>query len=61
LTCGECLIVEDNAYGVRAAEAAVAHMRVVRSPREVTHENIMMRIGQLEAGAHVGQASRLLV
>ena len=45
---GECLVVEDNENGVRAAEAAGAHLLVVQSVYDVTLENILERIAQVE-------------
>lgn len=44
----ECLIVEDNENGVRAAIASGAHVLVVRDTEEVNFSNIMDRISQAE-------------
>ncbi|WP_199103033.1 HAD family phosphatase [Aquitalea sp. ASV11] len=44
----ECLIVEDNENGVRAAIASGAHVLVVRDTDEVNFSNIMDRISQIE-------------
>jgi beta-phosphoglucomutase-like phosphatase (HAD superfamily) len=44
----ECLIVEDNENGVRAAIASGAHVLVVRDTEEVNFSNIMNRISQAE-------------
>jgi beta-phosphoglucomutase len=37
----ECLIVEDNDHGVRAARASGAHVLVVSNPSDVTYERIL--------------------
>jgi beta-phosphoglucomutase len=50
LSPSECLVVEDNDYGVRAAEAAGANVLVVHGTDEVTYENVMARIRGLEEG-----------
>jgi HAD superfamily hydrolase (TIGR01509 family) len=44
----ECLIVEDNENGVKAAIASGAHLLKVESPNDVTYFNIMNRINELE-------------
>ncbi len=44
---GECLIVEDNHNGVRAAQAAGAHVLQVRSVMEVNESIIFGRLGEL--------------
>jgi len=49
LTPQECLIVEDNENGVRAARAAGAHVLVVRDIHEVNLSNIESQIKQIEA------------
>lgn len=51
LTPDECLVVEDNDNGVRAAKDAGAHLLVVRDVFDVTYEAIIERIQQLEEGA----------
>ncbi len=45
----ECLIVEDNENGIRAARASGAHVLVVGSVNEVSFENISRRITEIEA------------
>jgi HAD superfamily hydrolase (TIGR01509 family) len=40
----ECLVVEDNENGVRAAEASGAHVMVVSDTREVCYSNIRERL-----------------
>ena len=44
----ECLIVEDNENGVKAAVASGANLLKVESPSDVTYYNIMNRIKELE-------------
>ena len=46
----ECLVVEDNENGIRAAEAAGAHLLVVQSVYDVTLANIQNRISHIEGG-----------
>jgi HAD superfamily hydrolase (TIGR01509 family) len=41
LVPAECLIVEDNDHGVRAARASGAHVLVVSNPGDVTYERIL--------------------
>jgi HAD superfamily hydrolase (TIGR01509 family) len=45
----ECLVVEDNENGVKAATAANAHVLVVRDVSEVNLENITRKIKEIEA------------
>lgn len=49
LTPPECLIVEDNQNGVRAAMSAGAHVLVVQSTTDVNFSNIMKKINQLDS------------
>jgi len=49
LTPQECLIVEDNENGIRAARASGAHVLVVRDVHEVNLSNIESQINQIEA------------
>lgn len=49
LTPAECLIVEDNENGIKAARASGAHVLVVQDTDEVNIENILARIAQIEA------------
>lgn len=44
----ECLVVEDNPNGVKAAQAAGAHVMVVSSVEEVNFNGIMAAIGKAE-------------
>jgi beta-phosphoglucomutase len=50
LSPAECLVVEDNAHGVRAAEDSGARVMVVRTVHEVTYENVAARIRRLQGG-----------
>jgi HAD superfamily hydrolase (TIGR01509 family) len=45
----ECLIVEDNVNGIKAARASGAHLLQVRDTHDVNHENITARIAAIEA------------
>ncbi len=47
----ECLVVEDNENGIRAARAAGAHLMVVRSVDEVNLSNIQSHLEEIE-GEH---------
>ncbi len=44
----ECLILEDNDHGIRAAKASGAHLLVVASTQDVNFENIAKRIQEIE-------------
>jgi len=44
----ECLIVEDNQNGIKAARAAGGHLMVVKDVDEVTYDNIKQRIAEIE-------------
>lgn len=46
----ECLIVEDNDNGIRAATAAGAHVLPVTEVSDVNIENILARINAINAG-----------
>ena len=50
LTPQNCLVVEDNENGVKAAVASGAHVLRVRSVQEVNFENIMAHIRIIEKG-----------
>lgn len=45
----ECLILEDNNNGVRAALASGAHLLKIHSINDVNYENIRSRIDEIEA------------
>lgn len=45
----QCLILEDNENGIKAAQAAGAHLLMVHDVHEVTLENIAKCISQIEA------------
>ena len=44
----ECMIVEDNEKGIKAAEASGAHIMIVDSIEEVNYENIKKHIQMFE-------------
>lgn len=44
----ECLIVEDNENGIRAAKASGAHLLVVQDVSDTNYENIIEKIKSLE-------------
>lgn len=44
----ECLIVEDNQNGVKAALASGAHLLKVENPDDVTYQSIVKRIKEIE-------------
>ena len=45
----ECIIVEDNEHGIRAARASGAHVMVVGNPDDVTYERISATIENVGA------------
>jgi beta-phosphoglucomutase len=51
LSPAECLIVEDNEHGVRAARASGAHVLVVAGPNDVTHDRLLTAINDLRQAA----------
>lgn len=46
----ECLVVEDNPQGIKAAQESGAHLLEVKDPKDVHYENIIERIKEVEAG-----------
>lgn len=44
----ECLVVEDNDNGIRAAQASGAHLMIVKSVHDVTYQNVMEHVRQSE-------------
>lgn len=48
LTPSECLIIEDNNHGIRAAKESGAHVLIVRTVDEVNFDNITSAISRLE-------------
>jgi HAD superfamily hydrolase (TIGR01509 family) len=44
----QCLIVEDNENGLKAARASGAHVLMVREVTDTNYENIMARINEIE-------------
>jgi beta-phosphoglucomutase len=49
LAAEECIIVEDNEHGIRAARASGAHVMVVGNPDDVTYERISTTIENVGA------------
>ena len=47
----ECVIVEDNENGIRAAIDSGGYVLPVKTVDDVTYENIMTRIHEVEEGA----------
>jgi beta-phosphoglucomutase-like phosphatase (HAD superfamily) len=45
----ECLILEDNENGIKAAKASGAHLMIIHDTNEVSLENITKRISEIEA------------
>lgn len=48
LTPGECLVIEDNPNGIKAARESGAHLLCVSDVTEVNYSNISRRIRELE-------------
>lgn len=46
----ECLVVEDNPQGIKAAQESGAHLLEVKDPKDVHYENIIEHIKEVEAG-----------
>lgn len=57
LTPEECLIVEDNEHGIKAARASGAHVMMVAGPLDVTYARIRNSIQQAEQSMPAGQAA----
>ena len=49
LSPDQCLILEDNENGIKAAQASGAHLLMIRDVQEVTLDNITKRISEIEA------------
>jgi beta-phosphoglucomutase len=49
LTPEECLVVEDNENGIKAAQASGAHVLIVSDVDEVNLENILNKISQINS------------
>ena len=45
----ECLIVEDNQNGIKAAKSSGAHVLEVKSVKDVNYDNIVKAIQEAEA------------
>lgn len=46
----QCLIIEDNENGIKAAQASGAHVFIVKEVTDVNLENIKAQISQIEQG-----------
>ena len=46
----ECLIIEDNENGIKAAKASGAWLMEVDEVEEVNYQNILIHIMQIEGG-----------
>ena len=44
----ECMIVEDNENGIKAARASGAHVMIVQSVEDVNYENIQQHLRLFE-------------
>ena len=44
----ECLIIEDNENGIRAAQNSGAHVMIVKEVSDVNYDNIIQKIGSLK-------------
>lgn len=53
----ECLIVEDNENGIKAARAAGGHLLVVRDVSDTNIDNILSRIREIESAAGMKEAA----
>src|SRR3990167_3506601 len=51
LAANECLVVEDNPQGIKAAQESGAHLLEVTDPKDVYYDNIIERVREIEAGA----------
>ena len=49
LNPSECLILEDNENGIQAAIASGAHLLKIKNFQDVTYENIIQKIKNIEA------------
>lgn len=49
----ECLVIEDNVNGIKAANASGAYLLKVDTVYDVTYQNIKNRINEIEAGVAV--------
>jgi beta-phosphoglucomutase-like phosphatase (HAD superfamily) len=49
LSPDECLIVEDNDNGIKAAKASGAHLLVVQDVSQTSIDNILGRIREIDA------------
>jgi len=51
LTADQCIIVEDNDHGIRAARASGARVLVVSNPDDVTYDRVMSAITSIKDAA----------
>jgi len=51
LTPEECLILEDNDHGIKAAKASGAHVLMINTVNDVTYDRITTRIREIEGMA----------
>ena len=51
LTPDECLILEDNEHGIKAAVASGAHLLKIGVPADVTYSAIVQRIKEIECAS----------
>jgi beta-phosphoglucomutase len=49
----ECLIVEDNENGIRAAKASGCHVLIVGSVQDVNYQRITEKIAEIESKVKV--------
>lgn len=52
----ECLILEDNENGIRAARASGAHLLIIKDVTDTNLDNILERISEIEANMNVKAA-----
>lgn len=57
----ECLVVEDNEHGIKAALESGAHLLVVQSVEQTNLQSVTSRIEQIERGGPATSAARLPV
>ena len=57
LSPDECLIVEDNENGIKAARAAGAHLLLVKDVSDTNIQNIMRRIREIEEMSNIPLAA----
>lgn len=55
----ECLIVEDNEHGIKAAKASGARVMMVRTVEDVNYQNIRECISQVESSEEIAVTAML--